>query len=160
MVKCFVRQPYPADIHLTPGGNDNDSSIKAYPTTSPSQDRVHGTAESVYRVEGLSADDLEDVEDIRIEAQAIRRSRPATASAWTSARQRKTPTEDATSVRDRTLPPTRPSRRLTYSAPGADTGSGDRRAKSDRFGTIMARVAAPWIRTDGETWTDKRKTGT
>ena len=32
---------------------------------------VHGTTESVYRVEGLSADDLEDVEDVRIEAQAI-----------------------------------------------------------------------------------------
>ena len=32
---------------------------------------VHGTAESVYRVKGLNADDLEDVEDVRIEAQAI-----------------------------------------------------------------------------------------
>ena len=32
---------------------------------------VHGASESVYRVEGLSADDLEDVEDVRIEAQAI-----------------------------------------------------------------------------------------
>ena len=32
---------------------------------------VHGTAESVYRAEGLSADDLEDMEDVRIEAQTI-----------------------------------------------------------------------------------------
>lgn len=32
---------------------------------------VHRTAESVYRMEGLSADDLENVEDVRIEAQAI-----------------------------------------------------------------------------------------
>ena len=32
---------------------------------------VHGAAESVYRVEGLSADDLEDVEDVRIEAEAV-----------------------------------------------------------------------------------------
>ena len=32
---------------------------------------VHGTTESVYRVEGLSANDLENVEDVRIEAQAI-----------------------------------------------------------------------------------------
>ena len=32
---------------------------------------VHGAAESVYRVEGLSADDLEDMEDVRIEAEAV-----------------------------------------------------------------------------------------
>ena len=32
---------------------------------------VHGAAESVYRIEGLGADDLEDVEEVRIEAQAV-----------------------------------------------------------------------------------------
>ena len=32
---------------------------------------VHDAAESVYRVEGLGADDLEDVEEVRIEAQAV-----------------------------------------------------------------------------------------
>ena len=32
---------------------------------------VHGASESVYRVEGLSADDLENVKEVRIEAGAI-----------------------------------------------------------------------------------------
>ena len=32
---------------------------------------VHGAAESVYRVEGLEADDLKDVEEVRIEAQVV-----------------------------------------------------------------------------------------
>ena len=38
---------------------------------------VHGATESVYRVEGLGADDLEDMEEVRIEAQVVGPSQQA-----------------------------------------------------------------------------------